>query len=98
MLRFGAVEVFSGQHGERFLMSAVKDVVTNTHKQAGSYTQEIASRVWERGIINIAYHRGVEPYLNEKVHMTSPKFDTVSGEFTLSCAINARGQGRYIVK
>ena len=99
MLRFGAAEVFSGQHGERFLMSAVKDVVTNTRKQAGSYAQEIASRVWERGIVNTAYHRGVEPYLNEKVDMTSPKVDIVSGEFTLSCALlNARGQGQYIVK
>ena len=63
MLRFDAAEVFSGQHGEQFLMSAVKDVATNTRKQAGSYSyaQEIASRVWERGIINTAYHRGVEP-------------------------------------
>ena len=98
MLRFGAAEVFSGQHGERFLMSAVKDVATNTRKQAPTYVQEIASRVWERGIINTAYHRGVEPYLNDEVHVTPPKIDTVSGEFTLSCAINARGQGQYIVK
>ena len=29
-LRFDAAEVFSDQHGERFLMTAVKNVTTNT--------------------------------------------------------------------
>ena len=42
ILRFGAAEVFIHQHGERLLMSAVKDIATNIRKQAGSYAQEIA--------------------------------------------------------
>ena len=66
MLRFGASKVFSGQHGERFLMSAVKNLASNTRRQSASYVQELASRVWERGIIDTVYHRGVVPYLNEK--------------------------------
>ena len=66
MLRFGAAEFFSGQHRERFLMSAVKDLSSNTMRQSASYVQELASRVWERGIIDTVYHRGVIPSLNEK--------------------------------
>ena len=66
MLKFGAAEVFSGQHGERFLMSAVKDLSSNTRRQSASYVQELASRVCERGIIDTVYHRGAVPYLNEK--------------------------------
>ena len=66
MLKFGAAEVFSGQHGERFIMFAVKDLPSNIRRQSASYVQELASRVWERGIIDTAYHRGVVPYLNEK--------------------------------
>ena len=69
MLRFGAAEVFNGQHGERLLMSAFKDLSSNTRRQTASYAQELASRVWERGIIDTAYHRGLIPYLNENIPM-----------------------------
>ena len=99
MLKSGAAEVFSGQHGERFLMSAVKDLSSNTRRQSASYVQNFASRVWERGIIDTAYHRGVVPYLNEKIPNNVSQIDAVSSEFTLStCAINALGQGQYFVK
>ena len=99
MLKFGAAEVFSGQHGERFLMSAVKDLSSNTRRQCASYAQELASRVWERGIIDTAYHQGVVPYLNEKVINDVAQVNAVSSEFTLStCAMNALGQGQYLVK
>ena len=64
MLKFGAAEIFSGQHGERFLMSAVKDLSSNTRRQYSSYVQELASRVWETEIIDTVYHRGVVPYLD----------------------------------
>ena len=99
MLKFGAAEVFSGQHGERFLISAVKDLSNNTRRQSTSYVQELASRVWERGILDTAYHRGVVPYLNENIPNDVAQVDAVLGEFTLStCAINALGQGQYVVK
>ena len=49
-------EVFSGQHGEQFLMSAVKDLSSNTRRQSASYVQELASRVWERGIIDTVFN------------------------------------------
>ena len=99
MLKFGAAEVFSGQHGERFLMSAVKDLSSNTRRQFASYVQELASRVWERGIIDTVYHRGVVPYLNEKIPNDVSQIDAVLGEFTLStCAINALSQGQFFVK
>ena len=65
ILKFGAAEVFSGQHGEQFLMSTVKDLSSNTRRQAVSYVQELASRVWERGISDTVYHIGVIPYLNK---------------------------------
>ena len=80
-------------------MSTVKDLSSNTRRQSASYVQELASRVWERGIIDTAYHRGVIPYLNERIPTDVSQLDGVSGEFTLStCAINALGQGQYIVK
>ena len=45
------------------------------------------------------YHRGVVPYLNEKIPNDISQIDGVLGEFTLStCAINALGQGQYVVK
>ena len=69
MLKFGAAEVYSGQHGERFIMLAVKDLSSNTRRQSASHVQELASQVWEREIIDTVYHRGVIPYLNEKYQM-----------------------------
>ena len=80
-------------------MSAVKDLASNTRRQSASYVQELASRVWERGIIDTVYHRGVVPYLNEKISNDVSQIDAVLGEFTLStCSINALGQGQYVVK
>ena len=37
--------VVNGQHGERFLMSAVKDLSSNTRRQSASHVQELTSRV-----------------------------------------------------
>ena len=99
MLKFGVAEVFSGQHGERFIMSAVKDLSSNTRRQSASYIHELASRVWERGTIDTAYYRGVVPYLNENIPNDVAQVNDVSGNFTQSaCAINALGQGQYLVK
>ena len=77
MLKFGAAEVFSGQHGERFIMSAVKDLSSNTRRQSASYVQELAPRVWERGIIDTVYHRGIVPYLNEKIPNDVSQIDAI---------------------
>ena len=72
---------------------------SNTRRQSASYIQELASRVWERGRIDTAYHRGVVPYLNENIPNDVAQVDAVSGEFTLStCAMNALGRGQYLVK
>ena len=63
MLRFGSAESFSGQHGERFLQSSVKHVPDNTRRQGATYTQELASRIWEKAIFEHAYKESVLTYL-----------------------------------
>ena len=63
MSQFGSAESFSGQYGEICLQSSVKNITNNTRRQGATYTQELASRIWEKNFFEHAYKESVVPYL-----------------------------------
>ena len=97
MLRFGSAECFSGQHGERFLQLAVKHIVNNTRRQGAFYTQELASRIWEKETIRYAYQESVVPYLGlDSTDKTPALSMRCIGEFSMDIKhVNQVGQSQY---
>jgi hypothetical protein len=97
LLRFGSVECFSGQHGERFLKSAVKHIANNTRKQGATYTQELSSHIWEKEIIEYAYQESVVQYLGFDSTQKTPTLNTrcVGKYFTAITNVNQVGQSQY---
>ena len=94
MLRFGSAESFSGQHGERFLQSSVKHIANNTRRQGATYTQELASRIWEKEIIQHAFNESVLPYIGFDTTKEAPILTTsFVGKFDMNLKnVNAVAQ------
>jgi hypothetical protein len=100
MLRFGSAESFSGQHGERFLQSSVKHIANNTRRQGATYTQELASRIWEKEIIQHAFNESVLPYIGSNTKPKAPILTTsFVGKFDMNIKnVNEVAQSQYNVK
>ena len=96
--KFGCASGFSGETGERFLKSIVKDMARITQQRATLFAEQCAFRLYEHNVCTHAYQCAVVPELAldyEKVKDVGNGIECHgSGEFTLTIEdVDHHGRG-----